>query len=105
MRSPQPSCLNAPDGLDLAAAFLPAEVVGGDFYLAAEGPRDSTVLVVGDVVGHGVNAARRAAFVRTAFAATAPFSHDPCQLLSWANTAMIEPAGITSGFVTAACVT
>jgi serine phosphatase RsbU (regulator of sigma subunit) len=63
------------------------------------------VLVVGDVVGHGLQAGRRAAFVRTAFAATAPFSDDPCQLLSWANTALIERAGITSDFVTAACVT
>ena len=94
-------------GLDLAAAFLPAvaEQVSGDFYLVAEGPQDSTVLVVGDVVGHGLNSARRAAFVRTAFAATAPFSDDPCQLLSWANTALIERAGITSEFVTAGCVT
>jgi serine phosphatase RsbU (regulator of sigma subunit) len=94
-------------GLDLAAAFLPAvaERVSGDFYLVAEGPQDSTVLVVGDVVGHGLDAARRAAFVRTAFAATAPFSDDPCQLLSWANTALTERAGVTSEFVTAGCVT
>ena len=56
-----PSELPQRPGLDLAAAFLPAEVGSGDYYLAAEGPRDSTVLVVGDVVGHGVNAARRAA--------------------------------------------
>jgi serine phosphatase RsbU (regulator of sigma subunit) len=43
-------------GLELAAAFLPAaaEKVSGDFYLVAEGPQDSTVLVVGDVVGHGL---------------------------------------------------
>lgn len=94
-------------GLELAAAFLPAaaEQVSGDFYLVAEGPQDSTVLVVGDVVGHGLQAARRAAFVRTAFAATAPFSDDPCRLLSWANTALIERAGTGSEFVTAACVT
>jgi len=94
-------------GLALAAAFLPAaaERVSGDFYLVAEGPQDSTVLVVGDVVGHGLQAGRRAAFVRTAFAATAPFSDDPCQLLSWANTALIERAGLSSEFVTAACVT
>ena len=93
-------------GLELAAAFLPAaERVSGDFYLVAEGPQDSTVLVVGDVVGHGLQAGRRAAFVRTAFAATAPFSDDPCRLLSWANTALIERAGISSEFVTAACVT
>jgi serine phosphatase RsbU (regulator of sigma subunit) len=94
-------------GLELAAAFLPAvaEQVSGDFYLVAEGPRDSTVLVVGDVVGHGLDAARRAAFARTTFATTAPFSDDPSRLLSWANTALIERAGTTHLFITAACVT
>lgn len=94
-------------GLELAAAFLPAtaEQVSGDFYLVAEGPQDSTVLVVGDVIGHGLQAARRAAFIRTTFAATAPFSDDPCRLLRWANSALTERAGITSEFVTAACVT
>ncbi|HEU4973712.1 MAG TPA: PP2C family protein-serine/threonine phosphatase [Baekduia sp.] len=94
-------------GLELAAAFLPAaaQQVSGDFYLVAEGPQDSTVLVVGDVVGHGLQAARRAAFIRTTFAATAPFSDDPTRLLSWANTALIERAGTSVEFVTAACVT
>jgi sigma-B regulation protein RsbU (phosphoserine phosphatase) len=93
-------------GLELAATFLPAaEQVSGDFYLVVEGPRDSTVLVIGDVVGHGVQAGRRAAFVRTTFAATAPFSDDPCKLLSWANTALVERAGSSSEFVTAACMT
>jgi serine phosphatase RsbU (regulator of sigma subunit) len=94
-------------GLELAAAFLPAsaERVSGDFYLVGEGPQDSTVLVVGDVVGHGLQAGRRAAFIRTTFAATAPFSDDPCRLLSWANTALIERAGLTAEFITAACVT
>jgi serine phosphatase RsbU (regulator of sigma subunit) len=94
-------------GLELAAAFLPAaaEQISGDFYLAAAGPQDSTVLVVGDVVGHGLQAGRRAAFVRTAFAATAPYTDDPCRLLSWANTALIERAGTSNDFVTAACVT
>jgi serine phosphatase RsbU (regulator of sigma subunit) len=81
-----------------------AEQVSGD-YLVAEGPQDSTVLVVGDVVGHGLQAGRRAAFVRTMFAATAPFSDDPCRLPSWANTALIERVGTSDAFVTAACVT
>ena len=93
-------------GLELAAAFVPAsERVSGDFYLVAEGPQDSTVLVVGDVVGHGLHAGRRAAFVRTAFAATAPYSDDPGRLLGWANAALIERAGTSTEFVTAACVT
>jgi hypothetical protein len=93
-------------GLDLAAAFVAAaERVSGDFYLVAEGPQDSTVLVVGDVVGHGLDAARRAAFVRTAFASTAPYSDDPRKLLGWANVALVERAGPSSDFVTVACVT
>ena len=94
-------------GLELAALFLPAQAerVSGDFYLVAEGPQDSTLLVIGDVVGHGLQAGRRAAFVRTTFAATAPFSDDPRQLLSWANTALVERAGTSTDFVTAACVT
>jgi serine phosphatase RsbU (regulator of sigma subunit) len=93
-------------GLELAAAFVPAgELVSGDFYLVTEEPQHSTVLVVGDVVGHGLQAARRASFVRTAFAATAAFSDDPRRLLSWANTALVERAGSGVDFVTAACVT
>ena len=93
-------------GLELAAAFLPAaDQVSGDFYLVADGPQDSTLLVIGDVVGHGLRAGRRAAFVRTTIAATAPFSDDPRQLLSWANTALVERAGTGTEFVTAACVT
>jgi serine phosphatase RsbU (regulator of sigma subunit) len=93
-------------GVDLAAAFLPAaERVSGDFYLVAEGPQDATILVVGDVVGHGLGAARRAAFTRTTFAATAPYSDDPCRLLDWANVALIERARASFDYVTAACVT
>jgi sigma-B regulation protein RsbU (phosphoserine phosphatase) len=52
-----------------------------------------------------LQAARRAAFVRTTFVATAPFSDDPRQLLSWANTALVERAGPSADFVTAACLT
>jgi len=102
-----PPALPARPGLELAATFLPAEAerLSGDFYLVAEGPQDSTVLVIGDVVGHGLQAGRRAAFVRTTFAATAPFSDDPGRLLSWANTALVERAGTSTEFVTAACVT
>jgi serine phosphatase RsbU (regulator of sigma subunit) len=93
-------------GVDLAASFLPAtEGVSGDFYLVAEGPHDTTALVVGDVVGKGLEAARRAAFVRTVFASTTPFSDDPGRLLSWANTALAERPEDDLEFVTVGCVT
>lgn len=92
--------------VDLAASFLPAtEGVSGDFYLVADGPHEATALVVGDVVGKGLGAARRAAFIRTVFATTAPFSDDPMRLLSWANTALFERAEEDCIFVTAECVT
>jgi serine phosphatase RsbU (regulator of sigma subunit) len=101
-----PSKLPERPGMRLAAEFVPAtERVSGDFYLVAEGPQDSTMLVVGDVVGHGLHAAQRAAFVRTAFASTAPFSDDPRKLLQWANTALVDRAGTSADFVTAACMT
>jgi serine phosphatase RsbU (regulator of sigma subunit) len=84
-------------GMDLAAAFVPAaERVSGDFYLVAEGPQRSTVLVVGDVVGHGLHAAQRAAFVRTAFASTAPFSDDPHKLLGCIQTGSPKHAAVES---------
>jgi serine phosphatase RsbU (regulator of sigma subunit) len=93
-------------GVELAASFLPAtEGVSGDFYLVAEGPHEATALVVGDVVGKGLGAARRAAFIRTVFATTAPFSDDPARLLSWANTALVERGEDELEFVTVGCVT
>ena len=93
-------------GIDLAASFAPAtEGVSGDFYLAAEGPNDATTLVVGDVIGKGLQAARRAAFIRTVFSTTAPFSDDPARLLSWANTALLERTDDEVNFVTVGCVT
>jgi serine phosphatase RsbU (regulator of sigma subunit) len=101
-----PPELSSQPGVDLAASFLPAtEGVSGDFYLVGQGPHDATALIVGDVVGKGLPAARRAAFIRTVFATTAPFSDDPGQLLSWANTALIERAEDDHAFVTAGCVT
>lgn len=91
--------------MELATCFVPAqERVAGDFFLVNEGPDDSTVVVVGDVVGKGLEAARRAAFVRAAFAAYAPYNDDPCRLLELANAALVERAGASEEFVTAACV-
>src|SRR4051794_35652787 len=91
--------------LELAAHYVPAQQgVGGDFFLTAEGPRGSTVLLVGDVVGKGVEAARRAVFVRTSLVTFAPFEDDPARLLRLANAALIVRAGTSADYVTAACV-
>ena len=83
---------------------MPAEGgAGGDFFLVAPGPRDSTLVVVGDVAGKGLAAAKRAAYVRMGFAAAAPFQDNPCKLLELANSNLIERAGVSDVFVTVAC--
>ena len=52
--------LPAPDGLELAARYLPSSAgaqVGGDWWDAFEDSDGATVLVIGDVTGHDVGAA------------------------------------------------
>lgn len=100
-----PSEVPARPHLDIATSFRPAEeLVAGDFFLVVEGPTDSTTIVVGDVVGHGLEAARCAAFVRTALALFAAFTSDPAQLLQLANVALAERSKETPQFVTAVCM-
>ena len=101
----RPAAIVPRPALDLAAHYVPMQDgVGGDFYLAVEGPRGSTVLVIGDVVGKGVTAAQRAVFVRTSLVTFAPFEDDPARLLKLANAALIDRAGTSVDYVTAACV-
>ena len=100
-----PSEVPARPQLQIATAFTPAEgLVAGDFFLVVEGPAESTTVVVGDVVGHGLEAARCAAFVRAALATFARFSSDPAQLLQLADAALTEHGLQDARFVTAVCL-
>ncbi|HEV7564077.1 MAG TPA: PP2C family protein-serine/threonine phosphatase [Solirubrobacterales bacterium] len=100
-----PSALPELPGVDAGAAFVPSEHgVSGDFYLLTNGPDQSTVAVVGDVVGHGPKAARLATFIRARFAAFAANSSDPIELLTLVNEALIERRGRSEEFVSAVCV-
>lgn len=91
--------------LEVATRYLPAERgVAGDFFLIAEGPNNSTVFVIGDVAGKGVNAARRAAFVRSVIAAAAPYSDDPVSLLTLANAELFRQHGPEAEFITMLCL-
>lgn len=93
-------------GMDLASRYVPAEHdVAGDFFMVALGPGGTTVLVIGDVMGHGVEPARRAAFVRASLSTFIPFTAEPDRLLQMANRALYERADESGAFVTAACVT
>jgi serine phosphatase RsbU (regulator of sigma subunit) len=101
-----PSAVPSVSGLEIATAFVPAEgEVAGDFFLVVQGPGGSTTVVVGDVVGHGLEAARSATFVRASLATFARFTSDAAELLRLADTALAERGPATSEFVTAVAVT
>ncbi len=101
-----PTELRAGAGIDVGCSFAPAaDGVAGDFYVVAPGPDDdSTVLAVGDVSGKGIEAARRATFVRTSIATFAGFVDEPCRLLELSNQVLVERTGTSSVFVTAVAV-
>jgi phosphoserine phosphatase RsbU/P len=100
-----PSTLPELPGVDAGAAFVGSEYgVSGDFYLLTNGPDNSTIAVVGDVVGHGPKAARLATFIRARFAAFAASTSDPAEILTLANAALVERPGRDDELVSAVCL-
>ena len=83
-RSALPDDLPTVDGLTIAARYRPAAqraTVGGDWYDVLVLDERRVVLVVGDVVGHGMVAAAAMGRLRTAFQAIARLSADPGAML------------------------
>jgi PAS domain S-box-containing protein len=71
-------------GLDLAAVYRPADAivdVGGDWYDAFAVPHSPLVVVVGDVAGHGIDAASLMGRARNGLRAYAVDDRDPGVLL------------------------
>jgi serine phosphatase RsbU (regulator of sigma subunit) len=100
-----PATLPQLPDVDAGAAFVGSEYgVSGDFYLVTNGPDNSTIAVVGDVVGHGPKAARLATFIRARFAAFAANTSDPAEILTLANAALIERPSRDDDLVSAVCL-
>lgn len=100
-----PASLPALGEVDAGAAFSASDHgVSGDFYLLTNGPDGSAVAVVGDVVGHGPQAARLATFIRARFAAFATNTSDPAEILRLANAALVERPGESDELVSAVCL-
>ncbi|MFE5035382.1 SpoIIE family protein phosphatase [Streptomyces sp. NPDC056683] len=71
--------------IETASRYLPADVdngVGGDWFDAIPLPGARTALVVGDVVGHGINAAATMGRLRTAVQTLADLDLPPDELLT-----------------------
>ena len=90
-------------GLRVAVRYLPAERasrVGGDWFHAATARDGSVILAVGDVSGHGVQAAATMAQLRHALAALAvTITAQPAELLSHLND-LLYRGGLTAATAT-----
>ncbi|MFG1957525.1 SpoIIE family protein phosphatase [Nonomuraea sp. NPDC049028] len=75
-------------GLRIAVRYRPAEeehLVGGDWYDAVVLPSKHVLLSVGDVAGHGIQAATGMVVLRNALRGLAATGAGPGQLLTWLN--------------------
>lgn len=80
-RSLLPDRLPRLAGLALAARYLPGGEVGGDWYDVIGLDDDRVVLIVGDVVGHGLDAAALMGQLRNSLRAFALEGHSPAAML------------------------
>ncbi|MFK0168985.1 SpoIIE family protein phosphatase [Streptomyces sp. NPDC090306] len=84
---PEQAPLRMPS-LQVAVRYRPAEteqLVGGDWYDAVVLPSRRVLLCVGDVAGHGMEAATSMVVLRNALRGLAVTGAGPGQLLSWLN--------------------
>ncbi|MFF1787446.1 SpoIIE family protein phosphatase [Kitasatospora sp. NPDC058243] len=75
--------------LSVAVRYRPAEkdhLVGGDWYDTLALPSGDVLLCVGDVSGHGIEAATGMVALRNALRGLAATGAGPAQLLSWLNS-------------------
>ncbi|WP_345652016.1 SpoIIE family protein phosphatase [Streptomyces tremellae] len=80
-----PHALYGGPGVELASRYLPADVhegVGGDWFDVLPLPRARVGLMIGDVVGHGINAAALMGQLRTAMGTLADLDLPPAELLA-----------------------
>jgi GAF domain-containing protein/anti-sigma regulatory factor (Ser/Thr protein kinase) len=95
-----PDKLSGITGLELASRYLPAsgESLGGDWYDTFVLPGGRIVVCVGDVVGHGLEAAAVMAQLRTALRAYAADGSDPAATVERVNRLMwqLGPTAMTT---------
>ena len=95
-----PQDLDARRRVELASRYLPAsgESLGGDWYDSFPLTGGRIAVVVGDVVGHGLNAAAVMAQLRTAVRAYAADGHDPAAVAERVNRLMwsLGPIAMTT---------
>ncbi len=87
------------EGLRIAARYVPASEVAGDFYDFLPGEGRRVGILIADVSGHGVPAALVASMLKVAVAAQAVHAGSPAQVLSGIN--QIFHGKLRNQFITA----
>ncbi len=91
--------------IEVASRYVPAQAgVSGDFYQVAAGRNGAAIVVIGDAVGKGMEAARRSIFVRALVAACAPYADDPATIVRTVNAELVHQHGASAQFITMLCV-
>jgi serine phosphatase RsbU (regulator of sigma subunit) len=85
----------------LAAAYLPAAEVGGDFYQVLEQRDSAALILVGDVSGKGLKAAMKGALAIGATRTLASEELNPGLLLTRLNRELVRAQD--GGFITCLC--
>ncbi len=91
-----PPSLPTIPGFEIGARYQSAGEgleVGGDFYDVVSAGEGNWLVVVGDVTGHGVEAAAATGLVRHTIRSAAMMGLGPSQIIDHANNAMLNGAG------------
>ncbi len=83
-RSLLPRCFPEVEGYHFANLYRPCEAMGGDFFDFAQQNGDS-VIIVCDVVGHGLQAALTTMLLKGVFQETAAKTMEPTEILTEMN--------------------
>ncbi|MDJ0382459.1 SpoIIE family protein phosphatase [Streptomyces sp. G-G2] len=91
-----PSTAEAAGGLGIAARYRPAAedyLVGGDWYDVMVLPDGRVLVAVGDIAGHGIDAATSMVVLRNALRGLAVTGAEPGGLMGWLNEVTLGTRG------------
>lgn len=72
-------------GYDIASAYVPAGEIGGDFYDFVSAGKNKWNIIIGDVTGHGIEAAIIMGMAKKTMSICSRGASDPVEILSKAN--------------------
>ncbi|HEX4310498.1 MAG TPA: SpoIIE family protein phosphatase [Acidobacteriaceae bacterium] len=93
-----PQSLPLVPGYEVSSAYLPAQVVGGDFFQIIALSNDESLAIVGDVSGKGLKAAMTVSLIIGALRTLAEATSDPAEILTRLNRGLV--GHVRGGFAT-----